>query len=59
MLHRHNVPLFPLKFPEHHWLWYLDQDEQSTDKSMVLHFCGLQSVRNRRYERLLANAPKT
>jgi hypothetical protein len=58
MLQRHNVPLFSLKFPEHHWLWYLDQQEQSTHKSMVLHFCGLHDAGNRRYGRLLANASK-
>ncbi len=58
MLHRHNVPLFPLKFPEQHWLWYLDQKERSTEKAMVLHFCGMHNAGNKRYERLLANASK-
>jgi len=58
MLQRHNVPLHFLKFPEHHWLWYLDQDEKSIHKGNVLHFCGLQDQNNKRYDRLLANSCK-
>jgi hypothetical protein len=58
MLQRYGVPLFPLACPRHHWLWYLDQSEQSTGQASVLHFCGLHDAGNRRYERLVANAAK-
>jgi hypothetical protein len=58
MLRRLKAPLHLLKFPEQHWLWYLDQKEQLADKAMVLHFCGLHDPGDKRYRRLLHHASR-
>ena len=56
MLHRLDVPLHHLKFPEQHWLWYLDQHEASIDRASVLHFCGMTGQDEKRFDRLVAHA---
>lgn len=56
MLEKHGAPIHPLKFPDQHWLWYLDQRERSIERGQFLHFCGLQSAGEFRFERLTASA---
>jgi lipopolysaccharide biosynthesis glycosyltransferase len=57
MIEHHSVPIYHLRFPQQHWLWYLDQRERMTDKSSVLHFCGMTDA-EKRFHRLAANASK-
>ncbi|HZU14652.1 MAG TPA: hypothetical protein VFB58_17585 [Chloroflexota bacterium] len=58
MLQQAEIPLFPFEYPQHHWLWYLDQEEKAVDDAMVLHFAGLHDLGDRRYRRLAANASR-
>src|SRR5215213_6970354 len=58
MLHQHKVPLFFLRHPEQHWIWYADQEENDAAEAMVLHYAGLQDDEDRRYKRLLHHASK-
>lgn len=55
MLERVAAPIHRFRFPQQHWLWYLDQHERSTHNSAVLHFCGMPDPEER-FERLVANA---
>ena len=52
----HCVPIFELRYPEHHWVWYADQSETLTCEAMVLHFAGLGGAADTRYRRLLHHA---
>ncbi len=56
MLEKHAAPIHPLRFPDQHWLWYLDQNERSIERGQFLHFCGLQHAGDVRFERLMASA---
>ena len=48
----HRTPIFQLKYPEHHWVWYADQSEELTQEAMVLHFAGMGGAADVRYRRL-------
>ena len=59
MLRQYKTPLFLLKHPEQHWMWYADQKEKDTDGAMVLHFAGLWGEGDRRYRRLVHYASRS
>jgi hypothetical protein len=55
-LARMGADIEPLRFPDQHWLWYIDQKERSAPRAQFLHFCGLAHSPTRRRERIEANA---
>jgi hypothetical protein len=56
-LHFNAVPLTYFKYPDHHWVWFADQDEKVSRSSMALHFAGLPDGK-KRLERLMFHADR-
>ena len=46
-----KIPIYSLKYPEHHWVWYADPEEKDVEKAGVLHFAGCWE-KDKRFERL-------